>query len=95
MFSYDWINILYEYTNSFTRFCIFIRLPDDDGVLEAEKVVSALVSARSAYEKLRQRAEVLKVAREQGWTVAKELSSLQDQEENPLLKKAMKNVAKR
>ena len=66
-----------------------------DGILEKEKVAKALASGRSAYEKLRQRATVLKVARDQGWHVARELSLLQDQEEDPLLKKAMKNAAKR
>ena len=58
-------------------------------------MVSALASARAAYNKLRQRASVLKVAKDQGWGVAKELSILQDEAEDPLLKKAMKNVAKR
>lgn len=55
-------------------------------------VTEALVSARTAYEKLRQRAQVLKVARDQGWHVARELSILQDEGEDPLLKKAMKNA---
>ena len=76
---------------------IFSSLPEaeEEGILEKQKVTKALVSARSAYEKLRQRATVLKVARDQGWHVARELSLLQDQEEDPLLKKAMKNAAKR
>ena len=54
------------------------------------KVDQALVSARAAYVKLRQRAQVLKVARDQGWNVARELAILQDEGEDPLLKKAMK-----
>ena len=61
----------------------------------AEKVDSALASARAAYGKLRQRAQVLKVAKDQGWHVARELSVLQDEEEDLLLKKAMKNAQKR
>ena len=60
-----------------------------------EKVESILTTSRAAYEKLRQRATVLKVAREQGWHVAKELATLQDQEEDPLLKKAIKNASRR
>ena len=65
---------------------------------EAEKLVKvdqALVSARAAYVKLRQRAQVLKVARDQGWNVARELAILQDEGEDPLLKKAMRNAQKR
>ena len=58
------------------------------------KVDLALSSARSAYGKLRQRAQVLKVARDQGWHVARELAVLQDEGEDPLLKKAMKNAKK-
>ena len=54
-----------------------------------------MASSRAAYGKLRQRAQVLKVARDQGWHVARELSVLQDEEEDPLLKKAMKNANKR
>jgi hypothetical protein len=57
--------------------------------------VAALAGARTSYEKLRQRAAVLKVAKDQGWPVARELAILQDQEEDPLLKKAMKNAGKR
>ena len=74
---------------------LFFRLPEDENALEKPKVVKALASGRSAYERLRQRATVLKVARDQGWHVARELSILQDQDEDPLLKKAMKNAAKR
>ena len=73
---------------------IFYRLllPAD----EAHKILveGALGSARAAYEKLRQRAQVLKVAREQGWHLARELAILQDEGEDPLLKKAMKNAKK-
>lgn len=58
-------------------------------------MASALENARAAYDKLRQRAQVLKLARDQGWHVAKELSVLQDEEEDPLVKKAMKNAQKR
>ena len=62
---------------------------------EAAKVELSIIKAKAAYEKLRQRAVVLKVAKDQGWPVAKELSILQDQGEDPLIKKAMKNAAKR
>ena len=62
---------------------------------EAVKIEISLTNAKTAYEKLRQRAVVLKVARDQGWIVAKELSILQDQGEDPLIKKAMKNAAKK
>ena len=61
---------------------------------EAAKVELSIIKAKAAYEKLRQRAVVLKVAKDQGWPVAKELSILQDQGEDPLIKKAMKNAAK-
>ena len=71
------------------------RITDADESEEAQKVAKALASSRAAYEKLRQRAMVLRVAREQGWHVAKELATLQDQEEDPLLKKAMKNASRR
>jgi hypothetical protein len=70
-------------------------MPEPILSIEAEKVTTALVSSRAAYEKLRQRASVLKVAKDQGWSVAKELAILQDQEEDPLIKKAMKNAAKK
>ena len=70
-------------------------MPDDEESEEAGKVTSALTSARAAYGKLRQRAQVLKVARDQGWHVARELSVLHDEEEDPLVKKAMKNAQKR
>jgi DNA-binding transcriptional regulator YhcF (GntR family) len=70
-------------------------MPEPDVSIEAEKITVALTSARAAYEKLRQRASVLKVAKDQGWSVARELAILQDQEEDPLIKKAMKNAAKR
>ena len=70
-------------------------MPEPDASIEAEKITVALTSARAAYEKLRQRASVLKVAKDQGWSVARELAILQDQEEDPLIKKAMKNAAKR
>ena len=70
-------------------------MPSTEDSEEAEKVAVALSSSRAAYEKLRQRAMVLRVAREQGWHVAKELATLQDQEEDPLLKKAMKNASRR
>ena len=70
-------------------------MPDDDGILEKQKVVSALGNARTAYNKLRLRASILKVAKDQGWGVAKELAILQDEEEDPLLKKAMKNALKK
>ena len=62
---------------------------------ELTTVNRALDNSRLAYVKLRQRAVVLKVARDQGWPVAKELSALQDQEEEPLLKKAIKNATRR
>ena len=70
-------------------------MPPVEDSVEAEKVETAVVKAKAAYEKLRQRAVVLKVARDQGWSVAKELSILQDEGEDPLIKKAMKNAAKR
>ena len=69
------------------------RLAEDDGILETQRVVCALANARTAYSKLRLRASVLKVAKDQGWGVAKELAILHDEEEDPLLKKAMKNAA--
>ena len=71
------------------------RLPDVEESEEAEKVLSALTTSRATFEKLRQRATVLKVAQEQGWHVAKKLATLQDQEEDPLLKKVIKNATKR
>ena len=77
------------------NFLSCFRITDADESEEAEKIAKALASSRLAYEKLRQRAMVLRVAREQGWHVAKELATLQDQEEDPLLKKAMKNASRR
>ena len=74
---------------------IFYRLPEEEDDVQTTRCTSALASSRAAYEKLRQRAVVLKVARDQGWHVARELASLQDQDEDPLLKKAIKNAARR
>ena len=74
---------------------IFFSLPDEEDDPQTVHCASALTSSRAAYEKLRQRAVVLKVARDQGWHVARELATLQDQEEDPLLKKAIKNAARR
>ena len=74
---------------------LFLRLPDEEEDPQQIRCEAALTSSRAAYEKLRQRAVVLKVARDQGWHVARELASLQDQEEDPLLKKAIKNAARR
>ena len=71
----------------------FLRMSDESD--ELTTVNRALDNSRLAYVKLRQRAVVLKVARDQGWPVAKELSALQDQEEEPLLKKAIKNATRR
>ena len=70
-------------------------MPAAENNAQTVRCDSALTSSRSAYEKLRQRAVVLKVARDQGWHVARELASLQDQDEDPLLKKAMKNASRR
>ena len=73
---------------------LFNRVDDEEEAEKLVKVDQALVSARAAYVKLRQRAQVLKVARDQGWNVARELAILQDEGEDPLLKKAMKNAKK-
>lgn len=70
-------------------------MPDEADSEETQKVNSALTSARAAYSKLRKRAQVLKLAKDQGWHVARELSVLQDEDEDPLIKKAMKNAHKR
>ena len=78
-----------------TAFFHFWRLPAEEDDPQQVMCDTVLGSTRSAYEKLRQRAVVLKVARDQGWHVARELSSLQDQEEDPLLKKAIKNPSRR
>ena len=95
-FSYHLHGTAVSFLRKFFFFFIScFRITDADESEEAQKVAKALASSRAAYEKLRQRAMVLRVAREQGWHVAKELATLQDQEEDPLLKKAMKNASRR
>ena len=93
--SFCFMMILHYSKMTFQSVILFSRLPEEEDDQQMVRCTSALANSRAAYEKLRQRAVVLKVARDQGWHVAKELASLQDQEEDPLLKKAIKNAARR